>query len=252
MAERVKIEPKKIRIESLRPAFFKLHIASYRTNRAGQVDKGTAAKPKKPRYQVTALLDPTDVRNKATIQEVKDEAARQLDIFFNGRENWPKDNAITGTKGLIMCFGDANKLPKIYDGFKDMFFIKCATTSSLLEPGYGFDGDRPLLGARDGRGVQLLADGQWHYLDKDRKPTEEIADQANCPYAGANCRGRISLYVYNNEQAGVNANILSLQFVSPNTAFGGGITKRSADEEFEAYGEYAAAQNASAPDPFDS
>ena len=50
----------------------------------------------------------------------------------------------------------------------------------------------------------------------------------------------------------MNANILSLQFVSPNTAFGGGTTKRSADEEFEAYGEYAAAQNASAPDPFDT
>lgn len=251
MAERIKIEPKKIRIESTRPAFFKLHVAAWRTNKIGQVDKGTPAKPKKPRYSVTLLLDPTNQQNKLAIAEIKDEAARQLDLFFGGREGWPKDNAITGTKGLIMCFGDANKLPKVYDGFKDMFFIKCATTSSLLEPGYGFDGDRPLLGARDGRGVQLLQDGQWHYLDKDRKPTEEIASQEICPYAGANCRGRISLYVYNNEQAGVNANILSLQFVSPNTAFGGGVTKRSADEEFESYGEYAA-QNAAAPDPFDT
>ncbi len=132
-----------------------------------------------------------------------------------------------------------------------MFYIKCATSSSLLVPGYGFDGDRPLLGARDGRGVQLLADGQWHYLDKDRKPTEETADQSICPYAGANCRGRVSFYAYSNESSGINANILSLQFVSPNTAFGGGITKRSADEEFEAYGEYAA-QTAAAPDPFDT
>ena len=251
MADKLKIEPKKIRIESCRPAFFKLHVAQWRTDKTGQVDKGTPAKPKKPRYSVSLLLDPTNEKNKATIAELKDEASRQLDIFFNGRANWPKDNAITGTKGLIMCFGDANKLPKLYDGYKDMFFIKTATTSSLLEPGYGFDGDRPLLGARDGRGVQLLQDGQWHYLDKERKPTEEIADQAICPYAGANCRGRISLYVYNNEQAGVNANILSLQFVSPNTAFGGGLTKRSAEEEFESYGEYAA-QNAAAPDPFDT
>ena len=248
---KVRIEPKKIRIELARPAFFKLHVASYRTNKAGQEDKGTALKPKKPRYQTTLLLDPTNVQSQATIKEIKDEASRQLDIFFDGRENWPKDNAITGTKGLIMCFGDANKLPKVYDGFRDRFFIKCATTSSLLVPGYGFDGDRPLLGARDGRGVQLLEDGQFHYLDSNRKPTEEIADQAICPYAGANCRARISLYVYSNESSGVNANILSLQFVSPNTAFGGGVTKRSADEEFESYGE-AAAQNAAAPDPFDS
>jgi len=249
--EKPRIEPRKIRIEATRPAFFKLHIAAYRTNKQGVVDKGTAAKPKKPRYSVTLLLDPSNVKNQETIKEIKDEAARLLDFKYGSRENWPKDNEITGTKGLIMSFGMANKLPKVYDGFKDQFFIKCATSSSLLEPSYGFDGDRPLLGARDGRGVQLLADGQFHYLDKDRKPTEEIADQAICPYAGANCRGRISMYVYDNESAGVNTNILSLQFVSPNTAFGGGVTKRSADEEFEAYGEYAQ-QNAAAPDPFDS
>ena len=249
--DKPKIEPKIIRVHACRPAFFKLHVANWRTNKQGQLDKGTPAKPKKPKYPVTLLLDPTNVQNQATIKELKDEAARQLDIFFNGRENWPKDNAVTGTKGIIKCFGDANKLPKIYDGFRDMFFVKCATTSSLQVPSYGFDADRPLLGSRDGRGVQLLEDGQWHYLDKERKPTEEIADQSLCPYAGCNARARISLYVYNNESCGVNANILSLQFVSPNTAFGGGITKRSADEEFESYGEYAA-QNAAAPDPFDT
>ena len=251
MAEKIRIEPKKIRLEATRPAFFKLHIASWRTGRDGSADKGTAAKPKKPRYQVTLLMDPTNVKVQETIVEVKTEAARLLDHKFNGRENWPKDNEVTGTKGVINCFGMGNKLPKVYDGFKDMFYIKCATSSSLLVPSEAFDGDRPLLGARDGRGVQLLADGQWHYLDKNRTPTEEVADPANCPYAGANCRARISFYAYSNESSGINANILSLQFVSPNTAFGGGITKRSADEEFEAYGEYAQ-QNASAPDPFDT
>ncbi len=51
MVDKVKIEPIKIRIESCRPAFFKLHVAQWRTNRAGQVDKGTAAKPKRPRFK---------------------------------------------------------------------------------------------------------------------------------------------------------------------------------------------------------
>ncbi len=249
--DKPKIEPKKIRIESTRPAFFKLHIAGWRTLKNGQLDKGTVEKPKKPRYEVTLLADPTNTATQATIKEVKEEAARLLDHRYEGRDKWPKDNEITGRKGILNCFGQGNKLPKVYDGFKDMFYIRCATTSSLLVPGYGFDGDRPLLGARDGRGVQLLADGQWHYLDKERKPTEEIADQSICPYAGANCRARISLYTWDHDGGGVNANILSLQFVSPNTAFGGGITKRSADEEFESYGEYAA-QNAAAPDPFDT
>jgi hypothetical protein len=244
-----KIEPKKIRVELCRPAFFKLHVAEWRTNKLGQPDKGADGK-KKARYPVTLLLDPSNVQAQATIKEIKEEAARLLDFKFNGRENWPKDNEVTGTKGIINCFGLGNKLPKIYDGFKDMFYIKCATTSSLTVPGYGFDADRPLLGARDGRGVQLLADGQWHYLDKERKPTEEIADQSICPYAGCNARARISFYAYSNESNGINANILSLQFVSPNQAFGSN-TRRSADEEFESYGEYAK-ENAAAPDPFDT
>ncbi len=251
MVEKAKIEPRKIRIESTRPAFFKLHIASWRTLRDGSLDKGTPAKPKKPRYQVTLLVDPSRADSKPIIQEVKDEAARLMDHKFDGRANWPKKNPATGMGGPIWCFGNGNDLPKVYDGFKDMFYIKCATTSSLMIPSEAFDADRPLLGARDGRGVQLLADGQWHYLDKDRKPTEEIADQAICPYAGANCRGRISLYAYNNESAGVNANILSLQFVSPNLSFGGGTTKRSAEEEFSAYGDYAASAGSEVPnDPF--
>ena len=252
MADKPKIEPKKIRIESTRPAFFKLHVAEWRTDKQGQLDKGTPAKPKKPRYGVTLLLDPSNVTAQAAIKEIKDEAARLLDFRYGSRDAWPKDNEITGRKGILNCFGSGNKLPKVYDGFKDMFYVRCATSSSLAAPGYQFDGDRPLLGARDGRGVQLLQDGQWHYLTKDRQVTEETADQNICPYAGANCRARISLYTWDYEGGGVNANILSLQFVSPNTAFGGGTTKRSADEEFEAYGEYAAAQNAAAPDPFDT
>ena len=50
-----------------------------------------------------------------TIAEIKAEAARQLDIFFNGRANWPKDNQQTGTKGIIPCFGNGNDLTKVYD-----------------------------------------------------------------------------------------------------------------------------------------
>jgi hypothetical protein len=249
MVEKAKIEAEKIRIEICRPAFFKLHVASWRTLKDGSLDKGTAAKPKRPRYQITLLLDPTNAQSQIAIKKVKDEAARHMDHRFDGRENWPKKNPATGMGGPIWCFGNGNDLPKVYDGFKDMWYLKCATTSSLLVPSEAFDADRPLLGARDGRGVQLLADGQWHYLDKDRKPTEEIVDQSICPYAGANCRARVSLYAYSNESNGVNANILSLQFVSPNTSFGGGTVRRSADEEFEAYGE-AAQQNAGKPDPF--
>ena len=247
--ERPKIEPVTLRIHKCRPAFFKLHEATWRTNKTGQIDKGKDGK-KKPRYQVTLLLDPTDPQSAEDIKAIKDEAARQMDIFFGGRANWPKANPATGLGAPIYSFGNGNDLPKVYKGFENMFYVKCATTSSLTNPTQdAYDLDRPLLGALNGRGVQFLSDGQWHYLDKDRRPTEEIAPQDICPYAGCNARARISLYVFDNESRGVNTNIHSLQFVSKNEAFGGGGARRSADEEFESYQEYAK-QNDSAPDPF--
>lgn len=222
MADRVKIEAKIITIHEGRPSFYRADKATFRTNKFGQPDKGTPEKPKKPQYRMTWLLDPSNAQALATIKEIKDEAARQLDAFFNGRENWPKDNAVTGTKGIIKCFGNGNDLPKVYDGFKDMFFLKVADTT------------RPIIGDRRGRSIAFIdADGQWHYVDKDGNTTEEVANPSAIPYAGAYCRGRISLYVYNNEQAGVNANFRSVQFLRPGEAFGGAGGRRSASEELE-------------------
>ena len=103
--DKPKIEPKIIRVEMTRPAFFKLHTAEWRTNKQGVIDKGTAAKPKKPRYQVTLLVDPTNVETQKTIADIKTEAARLLDHFYGGRDKWPKDNEATGRKGILNCFG---------------------------------------------------------------------------------------------------------------------------------------------------
>jgi hypothetical protein len=222
MGDKVKIEPKIITIHEGRPAFYRADEATYRTNKFGQPDKGTAEKPKKPQYRMTWLIDPSSTQGQATIKEIKDEAVRQLNLFFGERDKWPKDNAVTGTKGIITCFGNGNDLPKVYDGFKDMFYVKVADTT------------RPIVGDRQGRGVQFVkGDGQWHFVDKDGNVTEEVADPAKIPYSGAYCRGRVSLYVYNNEQAGVNANFRSVQFLRPGPAFGGGGARRSAAEELE-------------------
>ena len=49
MVEKAKIEPVKIRIHEGRLAFFRGHTAAYRTDRDGTEDRGTAAKPKKPK-----------------------------------------------------------------------------------------------------------------------------------------------------------------------------------------------------------
>ena len=196
----------------------------------------------KPRYSWTWLLDPSNAQAAATIKEIKEEAARQLDLFFNGRANWPKDNEQTGTKGILQCFGEGNKLPKIYDGYKDMWFIKVSDT------------ERPIVGDRRGRSVQYVGNegaGAWHYVDsKTGQTTEEVADPGQIPYAGAYCRGRISLYPWEYDGGGVNANARSVQFLRPGAAFGGG-GKRSAAEELEQMaGDAEPAAAAASDDPW--
>lgn len=222
MVDKVKIEAKIIEIPKGRAAFLRHDVPRYRTDKNGQEIKVNAktGKPIDPKYSWTWLLDPSDAVIAKVIAEIKAEGLRQLDLYFGGRDKWPKDNPTTGTKGVIPCYGDANKLPKVYDGYKDMFYIKVS------------DQTRPIVGAKGGRQVEyVVGDRQWHFVDAQGNVTEEVANPAEVPYAGANCRGRISLYVYNNEQAGVNANARSIQFLSKNDAFGGGGGRRTASEE---------------------
>ena len=217
MAERVKIEPKPIIIHEGRLSFFKGNEASYKTNKLRQqikVDPRTG-KEKKPQFGWTWLLDPSSKQAQETIKEIKAEAARQLDLFFGSRDAWPKDNKQTGTKGIYQCWGNGNDLPKVYDGYKDMFYIKCASV------------DRPVLGNSKG-GVTQLGDKEH-------------------PYGGCYARGRIALYVFNNEQAGVNANPWSAFFLKDGPGFGGG-QQRSAEDEYAAFGD-APSQEA-VEDPF--
>jgi Protein of unknown function (DUF2815) len=242
MAERVKIEPKIITIHKGRISFLRT-APSYRTDKFGRevkVDPKTG-KAKKPQWRMTWLLDPSEKQAQDTIAEIKAEAARQLDLFFNGRANWPKDNVQTGTKGVIPCFGNGNDLTKVYDGYKDMFFVKVSDTTE------------PIWGDRLGRSVRFIAeDGAWHILDRQSgRVTEEVVDPSETPYGGAYGRGRISLYVYNNEQAGVNANFRSVQFLAPGEAFGGGGRRNASDELAEMAGDAApATAAASSVDPW--
>lgn len=240
MIDKVKIVPKVIRIHEGRASFLKAEKAQYRTNAAGQEIKiRPDGKAVLPRYSMTWLLDPSNAQAAATIKEIKDEAARQLDLFHGGRENWPKDNQQTGTKGILMCFGKGNDLPKVYSGYKDMFFIKVSDTA------------RPIIGDRRGRAVQFVQeDGQWHYVSKQTGITEEIADPAGVPYGGAYCTGRISLYLYNYGSHGVNANFNSCQFVRPGESFGGRAAHNAEDELMAMAGDAEPATAAASDDPW--
>ena len=205
-----KIQQVVIPVKGARLAFARLHKAEARK------DPKTGAERGKPKFSCTLLLDPSNAEHAATIKAVKADAIRVLNARYGNQESWPKPSKATGMGGLIMCFGNGNDLEKVYDGYKDMFYIKCSDTN------------RPLLGNRQGKVV--------------------VEGDPQCPYSGCYVNAKISLWSYDNESRGVNSNIRSVQFVRDGDAFGGG-GNRSAEDEFEAIGD--AASTGEEKDPFD-
>lgn len=208
MAE--KIPQVVITAKDVRGAFLRIHKAEARK------DPKTGEPRGKAKFSGTLLFDPSRVDHAATIKEIKADAKRILDTRY-GVGTWPKANPATGLGGLIMCFGNGNDLPKIYDGYKDMWYLKLSDTN------------RPLLGNRAGKAV--------------------VEGDPQCPYSGCYVNAKISLWAYDNESKGINANFRSLQFVRDGEAFGGG-GNRSAEDEFEALGDTAGAAGEE-KDPFD-
>lgn len=182
MADVERFEGKVISILNARAAFCRPYSPQQRKNKDGSA-RG------KPKYSTTALLDPSNAAHAATIKEIKEEALRCLLHRYKSQDKFPKANPATGIGGLIMCFGYGDDLPKVYDGYAGMFYIKLTDT------------DAPLVGNRNGRPV---AEGQ-----------------PEAPYGGAICNFKTTLYSYDNESRGVNANFRSIQFVAPGAAFGG-------------------------------
>lgn len=217
MNDTVKPAAEIIVITRARLAFARLHKAEQSRNAQGQ-PQGTA------KFSCTLLLDPSNTEHQKQIAAVKAAAAKVVTDKWGTRENWPKANPATGMGGLILCFGNGNDLQKVYDGYKDMFYIKCADTS------------RPLLGNRKGEPV--------------------VEGDPQSPYSGCYVRARISPWVYfpspkrPQSANGVNMNIRSVQFMEEGQAFGGGGS-RSAEEEFEALGDAPAGVQARGEvDPF--
>lgn len=197
--EQTKVQPEIITITDARLSFARLHKAEQSRNAKGE-PQGTA------KFSCTLLLDPSNPEHQKQIAAVKQAAQKVVTAKWGTKENWPKANPATGMGGLILCFGNGNDLPKVYPGYKDMFYVKCADTS------------RPLLGNRAG---QLVAEGD-----------------AQVPYSGAYVRARISPWVYfpnpkrPQSANGVNMNLRSVQFMRDGEAFGGGGS-RSAEDEFD-------------------
>lgn len=213
--------PEIIKLPGILIRFARLYTPQARTNRDGsskmRKEKDGRMVPD-TRFQLTGLLDPSNEVHAAKIKEVKAEAKRCLLHRYKDESKFPKTNPATGLGGLIMPFGNGNDLPKVYEGFQDMFYIKLS------------DKNRPLL---------------W---DRRHNPVAEGDEQA--PYDGAICNVSGTFWSYDNESRGVGVNLREVQFVKDGKHFDGGGGNRGGDFEPLENGEDGAPA-AGGKDPWD-
>lgn len=204
--------------------FVRVYKAEARTGKGGQpkmrLNKKINQMEVDLRYSLTVILDPTNRVHAEAIEATKAEAVRAMNHLFGSQDKWPVADVDKGILPPRYCFGLGNKLPKVYDGFKDMWYIKLST------PDY----NRPLIWTR-----------------RHTPVVQESDDQA--PYDGSVCNVSADLWPYNNESSGVNGNLRELQFSKDGKEYSSG--GRSGDD-FAALGdEPAYAGGASTKDPFD-
>lgn len=180
------IEPKILKLTGWRLSFARIHKAEARKDRKTGEPRG------EKKFSASFIGDPTNPQHKKEYEEMKAEAIRMLAAAWGGEENIPD--------GQLFPFGLGNKLKKVYDGYKDMVYLKAA------------DKIRPALGNRAGKPV--------------------VEGDPQCPYSGCIVNSRYTLWTFDNESSGVGANLRSIQFVKDGPAFGGG-GERDPDEEFE-------------------
>ena len=145
------------------------------------------------KFRSAFLLDPSKAEHAALIKTIKSEAKRILTEAFGAE--LPK------LSRKEVCFGNGNDLDKIYDGYKDMFFIKASNEV------------RPLVANRRG---ELVVEGE-----------------PGAPYAGAVVNGKITLWVQNSHgRKAINANLLTVQMVQDGDSFG--RPALDPEKEFEA------------------
>ncbi len=229
--DKPRFEPKVIDLIEVVPSFFNGLKAVARKNKQG-VATG------EPKFSTEVLLDPSRADHAAKILEIKKEAFRALVWRFGeDRNTWPKN---AGGADLYYCFGLGNDLPKlgrkIYDGYKDMFYLKLT------------DKSQPSLRNRAGQSLVIKEGKIIAALDKDGKVVPD--GDLKGPYGGSLVNAKTTFYSYDNESKGVNANFRSMQFIKDGKGFGGG--QQGAEDEYAALGDAPKTGGVSQPeeDPF--
>lgn len=156
---------------------------------------------KKKTFQASALLDPTNATHKAQLGALNALAKglmQQAQLDANDVGNWWK----TGRSAELpkgYCFGKGEW--KKYDGYKGMCYVSLANEV------------QPIIGDRTGKLVM---------------PSEK-----QFPYSGAYGIIKGTLWLWQNANGkGINANLLTIQFIKPGDAFSS-RPQLNPDEEFE-------------------
>lgn len=216
MTDKPKFEGIIIPFKGARLAFAKIHKAEPRKSQPGAPPPPADA-PKF--YSAEILLDPTNVDHQKTIALIKSESVRALNHRLGTPEN-PNpftvvvlDTVASGERvppNFHLAWGYGNALPafgkKIYDGYKDMFWVRMKRTEK--------DGPPTLLTG------EVASDG---------KPIQAKEGGKRCPYGGCVAAGTLQVWSYANQSKGVNTTMRTLVWQGDGKAFGGGSVDDAGD-----------------------
>ncbi len=203
-ASKTSVTSDKILLKNARLSFLRLEKPE--AFEEGQVEK----------FQLTALLDPSDAANAEAIALIKQETQK---LCVEAYGEVPTDIKATPMDRLPFGLADNHPKKKEYDGYKGMFYIYAANTV------------RPGIGNRKAEGV--------------------IPGEPEFPYSG--CYGNVSISLWAllgpkrvKYGSRIGANLRAVQFVKDGDAFG--LAPVSAEDEFDALEDNSPADAGSSAD----
>ncbi len=184
------VTSEKFQLKNVRASFLKIEEPEF-------FNPASPGPNEKKKYRASFLLDPSIKEHAEAIALIKKHASDIVVKMFDGKK----------PKSLETCFGNGNDLDKVYDGYKDMFYVKLATPDRF-----------PVVGRRKG---------------PDQKFAPLRPGDKEWPYNG--CYVNVSGTLWGQDSHGrkaINGNLLAIQFVADGAAFGRPPT--DANNEFEA------------------
>jgi hypothetical protein len=183
------VTSEKFQLKNVRASFVKIEEPEF-------FNPAAPGPGEKKKYRMACLLDPSNAEHAAAIAQIKKHAGEIVVKMFDGKK----------PKSLETCWGLGNELDKVYDGYKDMFYIKLATADRFPVVGRRRGADKKFIPLRPG-------DKEW-------------------PYNG--CYVNVSATLWGQDSHGrkaINGNLLAIQFVEDGPAFGRPPT--DANSEFD-------------------